>query len=726
MNDDIKNELKASVDLAEWIRRDGVPLTGGPNEFKARCPFHEDGTPSFTVFHKDGAWAFHCFGCEAQGDIFEWVMRRQSLSFPQALRVVANAMGRLLPDAGERLYQPPEVKKAAAERERGPFRAEDFCALDPAGKPFAYLTQQRGLPVSLLTDYSVGQLVDGSAYSFAYKWRPPTWPANREKPMFEFCKVVDVERPQGKKVERRDPKGGKNILFGMESARVKEAAAAKGELVICEGEIDALSWAFYGYAAVSVPGGAKYLGWIDICWEWLQPFRKIHISFDEDGAGRAKVVEITTRLGIARTDIIRLPVKNKPVPAGGEPCLAEVRYKDINECLQAGVDVSVVMGCVSGAEVIKPDKLKDIYTFENAIWEKFHPSGTAQLGLLLPWGNWFGSSLKFRFRYGEVTVWTGYNKHGKSEVLNHCVIDLCWQGERALVCSLEVQAPVTYQKLIRMALGRRDVCGKEERAQFRERCLAPLGQKVWVYDAVGNADIEEVLQVMQYAYQRFGVRQFVLDSLMRFSGLDGEGQEIWNSQRAFMDRLIEFVQRNNVHVHLVAHSKKPGDRKGEAAIPRRYDVMGSSYITNLAFNVIVVWRNRAKQDKLEEIFQACTDRWISEHPTTAVPEWKRLLGGSPGRKQPEALRKYWDDMMATLRSLPEETVKEFLELVMLHDAYFIVDAQRGGDGDCPARHLWFHYDSLQFLEVSPWKDGDKRREPKAYVDTKITEIDEEF
>jgi len=86
MNDDIKNEFKASVDLAEWIRRDGVPLACGPNEFKAKCPFHDDSTPSFTVFHKDGAWAFHCFGCEAQGDIFEWVMRRQSMSFPRALR----------------------------------------------------------------------------------------------------------------------------------------------------------------------------------------------------------------------------------------------------------------------------------------------------------------------------------------------------------------------------------------------------------------------------------------------------------------------------------------------------------------------------------------------------------------------------------------------------------------------------------------------------------------
>ena len=71
-------------------------------------------------------------------------------------------------------------------------------------------------------------------------------------------------------------------------------------------------------------------------------------------------------------------------------------------------------------------------------------------------------------------------------------------------------------------------------------------------------------------------------------------------------------------------------------------------------------------------------------------------------------------------------VKEFNELVIQHDAYFIVDAQRGGDGDCPARHLWFHYDSLQFLEVSPWQEKDERREPKAYAEIKLPEMDEEF
>jgi hypothetical protein len=233
-----------------------------------------------------------------------------------------------------------------------------------------------------------------------------------------------------------------------------------------------------------------------------------------------------------------------------------------------------------------------------------------------------------------------------------------------------------------------------------------------------------VLAVMTYAYQRFGVRQFVLDSLMRFSGLDGEGQEIWNAQRSFMDRIILFAQQNNVHVHLVAHSKKPNDRRGEAIIPRRYDVMGSSYITNLAFNVIVVWRNRAKQDKLEEIFQLCSDVWIRDHPKDAMPVWKRLLGGAPSRNAPVELRKYWNTLLDVVKTLPKEKEGEFLDVVKKHDAYFIVDAQRGGDGDCPARYLWFHYDSLQFLEASPWQVEDTRREPVRYADKSVVEMDE--
>jgi hypothetical protein len=155
-------------------------------------------------------------------------------------------------------------------------------------------------------------------------------------------------------------------------------------------------------------------------------------------------------------------------------------------------------------------------------------------------------------------------------------------------------------------------------------------------------------------------------------------------------------------------------------------VMGSSYITNLAFNVIVVWRNRAKQDKLEEIFQTCTDIWSLEYPDRPMPQWKRLLGGHPDKNVPQAIKENWNTLISMLEKLPPDKQEDFQQLVMQHDAYFIVDAQRGGDGDCPARHLWFHYDSLQFLEVSPWKDDKKRNTPTNYAAKGIVEMDEEI
>jgi hypothetical protein len=304
--DDIKARIKAEVNLADLVRRDGVPLTGGPTEFKGLCPFHAEKTPSFTVFNKEGSWGFCCFGCGEKGDVFSWVMRRKSIGFMDALKWLAAGAGIALP---EQEFPPTSVEKGfhsvGRESVRSEFDPKKYRALVPEGKVWRYLTGERRLDGGLLVDYSVGEMQDGEAYSFGYKWRPPGWSAEH-KPKFEFVKVVKMDRPDGKKVEWREPKGGKNILFGMCAPIVERAHADSGELIICEGEIDAISWAQYGWPAVSVPGGATYLGWIQVCWEWLMPWKKIHLSFDEDPRGYQKLMEAVKRLGMARTDIVRL------------------------------------------------------------------------------------------------------------------------------------------------------------------------------------------------------------------------------------------------------------------------------------------------------------------------------------------------------------------------------------------------------------------------------------
>ena len=71
------------------------PRKSGRN-FVAPCPFHAERTPSFVVFPDRGSW--RCFGaCATGGDVFAFVMRIEGLSYPNALKLMAERVGLSLP-----------------------------------------------------------------------------------------------------------------------------------------------------------------------------------------------------------------------------------------------------------------------------------------------------------------------------------------------------------------------------------------------------------------------------------------------------------------------------------------------------------------------------------------------------------------------------------------------------------------------------------------------------
>jgi DNA primase len=155
---DVLDEIRGRVDLVELISR-YVPLKRAGERFKGLCPFHQEKTPSFTVNPKLGI--FHCFGCHAGGDAFEFLKRHDRLDFPEAIRALAALTGVALPSRGgataetgvrETLYR---ITEWAATR-----YAEWLWQRGDAERARRYLTE-RGIAPQTAVAFRLGYAPDG-------------------------------------------------------------------------------------------------------------------------------------------------------------------------------------------------------------------------------------------------------------------------------------------------------------------------------------------------------------------------------------------------------------------------------------------------------------------------------------------------------------------------------------------------------------------------------------
>ncbi len=89
------DEVRGAADIVK-VAGEYVKLRKAGQNFMGLCPFHQEKTPSFAVH--PGKQIFHCFGCGVGGDVFKFVMLIENLTFPEALRRVAEKVGVKLRD----------------------------------------------------------------------------------------------------------------------------------------------------------------------------------------------------------------------------------------------------------------------------------------------------------------------------------------------------------------------------------------------------------------------------------------------------------------------------------------------------------------------------------------------------------------------------------------------------------------------------------------------------
>ncbi|NCC05166.1 MAG: toprim domain-containing protein [Proteobacteria bacterium] len=358
-------------------------------------------------------------------------------------------------------------------------------------------------------------------------------------------------------------KDSEPCLFGWQVANPDSR-----DLVVVEGELDAMAFFQGGFCAVSVPRGGgdgdKQDGWIDSEWDRLQLYDRIFLALDNDEQGQKAAEHIARRLGAHRCFNVNLG-----------------QYKDANEALLDGADMGALF---DSAHTIDPSELRPATSYVDEVFA-YYADADVRHGETLPWRK---TENTVRIRNGETTIWAGINGHGKSQVAGHVATHSMAMGGRWCVASMEFKP---YKMLARMF--RQATATSQPTLADRGPLIDLCSDRLWVFDVQGNARADRILEVFEYAYRRYGVTHFLIDSLAKC----GFGEDAYNEQKAFVDRLSDFARNNDVQVHLVCHSRK---RQDESDVPDKFDIKGTGAITDMVDNVFIVWRNKPKEKKIQE------------------------------------------------------------------------------------------------------------------------------
>jgi twinkle protein len=214
---------------------------------------------------------------------------------------------------------------------------------------------------------------------------------------------------------------------------------------------------------------------------------------------------------------------------------------------------------------------------------------TIHKGLYLPWAK---VADKWRIRHGELTIWSGYNGHRKSMLAGQVLLHLMQQGELACVLSFEMMPAKTLGRMARQAVG----SGKPS-PEYLKKFLRFCDGKLWIYDQQGSATPELAYAVITYCAEVMGIRQFLVDSMMKVI----EDEDDYNGQKRFTGRLQDIAREltkngHPTHIHLVTHAKKTGD---ETKRPGKQDNKGSGAVVDQTDNFAVMFRLPEKKEDSE-------------------------------------------------------------------------------------------------------------------------------
>lgn len=343
MTDQIQ-EIKDKIDIVQFIS-EYVPLKKAGRNWKALCPFHSEGTPSFMVSPERGI--FKCFGCGVGGDVFAFLQKIEGIDFPEALNIVAERAGvKLTKHLPDKFYQERErlhsINSLAARyfayilkehrlgakareylKKRGiPPEAVDRFQLGYAPKSWDNLLRylrKRGYKEAEIDQ--VGLVIKsekGKGYYDRFRGRLLFPLTDQQGNIRGFAgRLLDPEAKEAKYINTPETPiyAKRRLLYGLDVS--KEAIRRSRQAIVVEGETDMISSYLAGVEnVVAIKGSALTEEQVRLLRRYADD---LLLAMDADFAG-----DEAARRGIELAEEGGLTVKVVQIPVG----------KDPDECVQ--------------------------------------------------------------------------------------------------------------------------------------------------------------------------------------------------------------------------------------------------------------------------------------------------------------------------------------------------------------------------------------------------------
>ena len=391
-------------------------------------------------------------------------------------------------------------------------------------------------------------------------------------PYFKNCELINTKFRDARK-NFKLISGAELIWFNYDC--IQKCIEQKGELVIVEGEFDAISIIQSGHEfVVSVPNGANIgkMEYFDSSFELINKVETFILAVDNDLKGIELKNELIRRLGFEKCKIANFK-----------------EFKDANEYL-VNKDAESLLNELKNAKILKAKDVYEVADFENeldAYFENGLPQGkTIDIPEL---------DEKIRWLTGHYATVTGSPTSGKSEFIDFvCArLNLLHQWKIGYYSPESAPLAVLFSKVFSKFSGFK--FGKKYNHSESDRYSVQdyINENYFWVNPVDDIKLDDILAKFEYLVRAKGVKVFVIDPFNRIETDQDYLHDKLLYIKKTLKKIISFVKKNDCLLFLIAHpTKLQKTKEGKFPMASMYDISGSADFFNMTSYGISVRREQ--------------------------------------------------------------------------------------------------------------------------------------